>query len=358
MQRVKLTQDNLKEVLTKTKMVLQKDGLVVFPSDTVYGLAVNATSKSAVGKLLEFKERPANKAVSIAVADLDNAQKFVEISPKEERVLSTLLPGKFTIVLPSKHKVDSRLEAEDKTLGIRLPDYFFTKALSQSVSFPYTATSANLHSKGPHYSIETLFNTLSDKKKNLLDLVIDFGELPHSLPSTVINFSQNNYQTIRPGDFVFQKELNTLSHSEAETKSIAQTFLNSRLSAARTEGLVLILQGDLGVGKTVFAQGIGEALGIKRVVSPTFVTYYEYLTQNQNVSKMHHFDLYRLENKEELNQLGMEKLLSSKNLLIIEWGEKLGAYFSLFQKNAVQVYLVDIEETSPTNRNISIFSLK
>src|SRR3989339_1425688 len=148
MQRVKLTQDNLKEVLTKTKMVLEKDGLVVFPSDTVYGLAVNANSKSAVGKLLEFKERPANKAVSIAAADLDNAQKFVEISPKEERVLSTLLPGKFTIVLPSKHKVDSRLEAEDKTLGIRLPDYFFTKALSQGVSFPYTATSANLHSKG------------------------------------------------------------------------------------------------------------------------------------------------------------------------------------------------------------------
>ncbi|PJE64012.1 threonylcarbamoyl-AMP synthase, partial [Candidatus Roizmanbacteria bacterium CG10_big_fil_rev_8_21_14_0_10_45_7] len=149
MKRFIINSHNQDEAIASAVSTLSKGGLVVFPSDTVYGLAADATSDTAVTALLSFKERAPGKPVSIAVRDMAMLEHYVSISANNRNVLSTLLPGPFTAVLPSKHRTVLSLEAEDGSLGVRIPSHFFVEALSSAYPHPYTATSANIAGKGP-----------------------------------------------------------------------------------------------------------------------------------------------------------------------------------------------------------------
>ena len=88
--------------------VLQSGGLVIFPSDTVYGALVDSTNKKAVTKLIGFKNRPLGKPISIFVSDAKMLEEYV-IAGKNSSLLSKLLPGPFTVILDSKHKTEALL---------------------------------------------------------------------------------------------------------------------------------------------------------------------------------------------------------------------------------------------------------
>ncbi len=90
MRLIKLTPQNTKEILRHTVKVLKKGGLVVFPSDTVYGLLVDATNKLAVEKLIGFKERSAGKAISIFVSDMKMLKKIVKINKTKTNLLNNI----------------------------------------------------------------------------------------------------------------------------------------------------------------------------------------------------------------------------------------------------------------------------
>lgn len=357
MEIVKLKPNNIQSILIKAKTVLQNNGLVVFPSDTVYGLAVNALSKVAVQKLYAFKQRRIDQSVSIAVKDLKTAHQFFQINKEQQALLTTLLPGPYTVVLPSKHEAVTQLEAQNQTLGLRIPHYWFTKALSQALPFPYTATSANLHSKGPHYSLDSLLKTLSEKKKAMLDLLIDYGKLPFNPPSTVINLTSNQIKILRQGQFTLKKVSQHLSQSTSQTKQIAKQLLTKVIQNCHHQPVVMILQGDLGTGKTVFTQGLGQALKCEPIISPTFVIYYEYLTKTKTIKKLLHFDLYRLEEEADFAPLQIDQELKPGNLLVFEWGQKLGSIFNLIQKQKALTFLVDLKEISIKKRAINIYQI-
>lgn len=354
MKILRLNKNNLQKIVAETARVLQNNGLVVFPSDTVYGLAANALSAAAIYKLFQFKNRPINQSVSIAVKKLKDAQNYAEINSNQITVLRTLLPGPYTVVLKSKRQVAISLEAENGTLGIRIPDYWFTQALSQALSFPYTATSANLHGHGPHYSVQSLINTLSKKKKALLDLVIDFGTLAYHKPSTVINLAGSTVSMLRQGDYGFKLVQEIEIGSAEETTKVAQKLLQKYKPVLTNRALVFILQGDLGTGKTVFTQGLGSGLGINNIVSPTFVIYYEYLSKK---IKLHHFDLYRIENNEDLRIFKIENFIKPNNILVFEWGERIGSIFSLFRSDSVKLILVKFSDVAETKRQLTVYEL-
>jgi len=339
----------MKDIINKTINVLENGGLVIFPSDTVYGLLCDATNEEAVKKLIQFKNRPPGKAISV-FCDFNLLNELVKITKGQEKIIKEILPGPFTIILPSKHKVCKLLESEKGTLGIRIPKYQLINQLIQRYKKPVTATSANLANRPSRYSIKTLLNELSGKQRQMIDLVIDFGQLPRNKPSTVVDLTQPNVKILRQGDVVFSETKTFLSKSVDKTKSIARgVILSEAKNLAKrklNKPLIFIIEGEMGVGKTVFVKGIGESLGIKNIISPTFVIYYEY-------GNFYHFDLYQIEDKEEFKHLKIDKLLKPKNILCFEWGEKAGEIIDLLKSKGKIIY-VKMEYVNEKEREIKI----
>jgi tRNA threonylcarbamoyladenosine biosynthesis protein TsaE len=116
-------------------------------------------------------------------------------------------------------------------------------------------------------------------------------------------------------------KLKILSKNKEQTKNIALD-----LAKCLQESKVIALEGDLGSGKTTFIQGLALGLGIKsKISSPTFVIFKKYKVQNhQKLDWFYHFDLYRIENPEEIMDLGFEEIINNKHVIVaIEWAEKI-----------------------------------
>lgn len=335
MKTIKLKSNNINQVINNTITILKSNGLVIFPSDTVYGLLCDATNEIAVKKLIEFKNRPPGKAISV-FCNFELINKLVKINKQQQKIIKEILPGPFTVILPSKHQVNKSLESEKGSLGIRIPTFQLIKRLIQVFEKPVTATSANLAGRPAHYSINTLLNELSDKQKKLIDLMIDAGTLPRNKPSTIVDLTQSDVKILRQGDVDFSWSKIFLSKSASETKEIARGVISNEVrnlaKRKSNKPLIFIIEGELGVGKTVFVKGLGESLGINNIISPTFVIYYEY-------GNFYHFDLYRIEEKEEFKHLGIEKLLIPGNILCFEWGEKAGEIIGLLKSKGEIVYV-------------------
>lgn len=346
-----ITLSKIKESYDVVLEVLNQGGLVIFPSDTVYGLLCDASNPKAVDKLLNFKERPPGKAISVFCDTLGMIGSICTISSSQKKMLNNLLPGAYTVVLHSKHTLVTKLESEKGTLGVRIPKYEPVNELVKRFGKPITATSANLSGKNPHYSLESLLNTLSGKKRELLDLVVDAGKLPHNKPSTVIDLTQEELTVLRVGDTLLKEKQSIITKSEEETRAVASQLISTNYSAEKP--LVFILKGDLGSGKTVFTKGIAETYGIDDVVSPTFVIYYEYEIKNGPFKQLYHFDLYNITEEEEFNHLGIEKLLKPGNLFVFEWGEKLGNLYEVFKQQATIVF-VELEHLSNSERKLTV----
>ncbi len=344
MKIIKLNSGNVDQTINNTIEVLKSTGLVIFPSDTVYGLLVDATNKAAVEKLIAFKNRPVGKPISI-FTDIESMDQLVEINKDQQKVFEEILPGPFTIVLPSKHKVNKLLESETGTLGVRVPMYQPIKELVNKFKKPITATSANLAGRSPHYSIGSLLNELTEKQKELIDLIVDAGQLPKNKPSTVVDLSRPNVKILRQGNEDFIKSKVFRSRTSEETKNIAEQIFTKNYKKDE-KPLIFIIKGEMGVGKTVFVKGVGEKLGINNIVSPTYVIYYEY-------KNFYHFDLYQIEDREEFGNLGIDKFLVPGNILCFEWGEKAGEIIDLLSDKGNIVY-IEMKYISESEREIIV----
>ena len=116
------------------------------------------------------------------------------------------------------------------------------------------------------------------------------------------------------------------SRSAAETKKIAKLFAEELLKTKIGRGaFVVIFKGDLGAGKTTFIQGLMKGLGIKgKIMSPTFTLLRSYKVRNENFSKVHHFDCYRINEAEEIKELKFKELIKDpQNIILIEWPERI-----------------------------------
>ena len=342
--KIKISKKNINLTINQAIKTLQSGGLVIFPSDTVYGLLVDATNKAAVEKLIAFKNRPVGKPISVFTG-LGSMGQLVEINNDQQKVFEEILPGPFTIILPSKHKVNKLLESETGTLGVRIPMYRYIEVLVDQFRKPITATSANLAGRSPHYSIGSLLNELTEKQKKLIDLIVDAGQLPKNKPSTVVDLSRSNVKILRQGNEDFIKSKVFRSLTSEETKNIAGQIFTQNYKKDE-KPLIFIIKGEMGVGKTVFVKGIGEKLGINNIVSPTYVIYYEY-------KNFYHFDLYQIEDREEFGNLGIDKFLVPGNTLCFEWGEKAGEIIELLKDKGNIVY-IDMKYINEKEREITV----
>lgn len=345
---------NYNSVLRSAADSISAGELVVFPSDTVYILAVDPSNPTAVNKLLSFKNRWTGKAISIAVSDLSMAQKFVNLDENTKNLYRQLLPGPFTVVSPGLHRLAPGIEAEDGSLGVRIPDSKAILDLVNLLGKPITATSANLSGRTPNYSVATFLRPLSQKKQDLISLIVDAGKLARHKPSTVIDALGSDIKILRRGDLITGDSQTLISKSEQETGKIADFLLKKAIKLGTDKAIVFSLSGDLGCGKTVFSRSIGKKLGsTQKILSPTFVIYNQYPLKNSPFNIFYHFDLYRLSHEFEFEEINFLSHFAPKTIACLEWPENMGS--KLFHQLQDRSYLISLNFSylDPTTRQIS-----
>jgi len=343
------------EDLKRCIKILRNGGLIVAPSDTVYGLICDATNEEAVKKLIAVKNRPWGKPISVFVDSFEMMKSIVQVKD-HEALLKSLLPGPFTIILPSKNKVCSLLESERNTLGVRLTTSAWIQDVVHSYGKPLTATSANISGRSPHYEPHGFMKALSKEKRSMIDFVEDGGVLSRNKPSTIIDLTGSSLTLLRQGDILPLSKQSFNSSSAQETKKIATYVIEKHILNLNKKPLVFILKGEMGVGKTVFAQGLGEYLGAEKIVSPTYVIYYEYPVNKNNIHMFLHADLYNIDEPEEFSHLGFEDYLKSGTVLCIEWGERMGPLFKTIKERA-HVVAIEMNYKTEKEREIIINEL-
>jgi len=178
--------------------VIKRGWSIVYPTDTVYGLGVNALEPSDIERLFKIKKRPETKPVPIMVKDIEMAKQLAYIDARTERALREVWPGQVTVILEKRPIVPDILTAGRKTVGLKIPNHHFTQLLMESLNEPITATSANLSGEPSLCSAAEIIK-IFNKAYPRPDLILDAGELPPSPPSTVLDLTSSQPKITRVG---------------------------------------------------------------------------------------------------------------------------------------------------------------
>jgi L-threonylcarbamoyladenylate synthase len=170
-------------------------GIVAYPTDTTYALGVHALDPAALDRLLELKGRDPGQPLSIAVAGLAALEPLVELAPAARRVVSALLPGALTLVLPARVPLPAPLLSVGGFVGVRIPGQAFCEAFLRATGVPVTATSANPSGRPPALAPED-FSPFGPRFAAGLDLLIDGGATALHGPSTVVQIDAHGALTL------------------------------------------------------------------------------------------------------------------------------------------------------------------
>src|SRR5659263_397130 len=154
--------------IRKASDIIKKNGIVIYPTETVYGIGANIFSNIALEKVFAIKKRDKDKPVSVAVSDFGMMEDLVYIGEKEKRFIAMFLPGPVTIVLKKKEKVPDILTSGSGLVGIRFPAHETTIQLIQLAGVPITSTSANISGEAPPKRVAQI--------KIAADYIIDGGD--------------------------------------------------------------------------------------------------------------------------------------------------------------------------------------
>lgn len=187
----------MEKEIEKVVSILKKGGIVIFPTDTAFGIGCRIDDKKAVGRLFKIRKRPKTQATPVLVSSIEMAQEYLESIPKDviDKLIKPYWPGALTIILCcNKVKVPSLVRGGGSTVGIRIPNHPITPSLVKRVGFPILGPSANFHGKKTPYRFEDLDNKLI----KLVDYVVA-GECKLKQQSTVIDCSEKPWRIIRQG---------------------------------------------------------------------------------------------------------------------------------------------------------------
>ncbi len=362
MEILDIKKEKKEEIILKTLEVLKSGGIFVYPTETCYGIGVDATNEKAIQKLLSYKTRREGKPFSVVMAEKEMAKKYIDLNDMAENIYDNYLPGPITVVSKSLGGVVKDVESESGTLGIRVPDFDLILEISKKFKKPFTATSANMSYDPKPYSVESLLKYLPEKKKKLIDLILDAGELEKNETSTVVDTTLNTLNVLREGKVDFKSslkeknlELQAHTFSDQETQNFGSTAMLKYLDDVLENCVVFLLSGELGSGKTQFAKGIAKQLGVSKLVkSPTYNILNEYITSK---GKFVHIDTWRVYSWKEFETVGFESYLNKKNVIAIEWGEKFFKELEVFlkEKKNLKIFKVNFEYVNEKERMIKVF---
>lgn len=194
-----------KEKILFAAGIIKKGGLVVFPTDTIYGLGANAFLPETRKKIYRVKGRKFNKPLIFLIDEIKKIHPLISELPKEaEKLIKKYWPGPLSIIFKAS-PLGTILTGGSKTIGLRIPDNKIALSLITACGVPLATTSANISGKkSPVTGKETIKNL-----KNKVELILDSGETKYKLESTIINVSVTPFQLIREG-YIKKSELSKL----------------------------------------------------------------------------------------------------------------------------------------------------
>lgn len=185
--------DELDEIVD----IIKRDGIVVFPTETVYGIGGNALSENVIKNIYNIKKRPQEKALNILVKNKEEIKKYAYISNElEEEIIDKFMPGPITIILKKrKSQIPDLLTGNNDTIGIRIPDNDIVKKILEKCNLPIAAPSANISGKPSSIKLEDIKQDFDGK----VDAFIDGGKCKQNISSTIVKVIDGNIKILREG---------------------------------------------------------------------------------------------------------------------------------------------------------------
>jgi len=180
----------------KAASILNRGGIIIYPTETLYGIGTDAMNQEAVRRVFAIKGREEDKPVPILIRDRYMFDEFAEIPELGNLLIDRFLPGPLTLVLKKKKDFPGIITAESEKVAMRISGHPFVKRLFESLSGPITSTSANLSGMGNVYDFKSVFETFNGK----VELIVDSGTLQRSKGSTIVDLTVTPPSILREGD--------------------------------------------------------------------------------------------------------------------------------------------------------------
>ena len=220
--------------IQKAKEILQEDGLIAIPTETVYGLAANAFREEAVVKIFEVKNRPSFDPLIVHVDSIEKAEEIVLNFPgKAKELASRFWPGPLTLLLKKRTVIPDIVTSGLSTVALRIPDHPLTMDLLNGLDFPLAAPSANPFGYVSPTSVKHVNDQLGDK----IPYILDGGDCHVGIESTIIGFTNEEPEIYRLGGIPVEDiesvigEVNVKHHSSSRPE--APGLLESHYSPAK-----------------------------------------------------------------------------------------------------------------------------
>ena len=231
---------------------LIKNGeLVIFPTETVYGIGANALDENAVAKIFLAKGRPADNPLIVHIADRKTIEKIAkDITEVEQKLIDAFMPGPFTIILKKKDVLPSNVTGGLDTVAVRMPDNVIAKAIIQFSNCPIAAPSANISGRPSGTDIEEIRQELEGK----VSAIIDGGKTDIGLESTVVKVVDEIPIILRPGKITAEdiKSVvgkciidNTILSKVDENQKVESPGMKYKHYAPKTDCLLVYCEDDL-----------------------------------------------------------------------------------------------------------------
>jgi len=231
---------------------LIKNGeLVIFPTETVYGIGANALDENAVAKIFLAKGRPADNPLIVHIADRKTIDKIAkDITEVEQKLIDAFMPGPFTIILKKKDVLPSNVTGGLDTVAVRMPDNVIAKAIIQFSNCPIAAPSANISGRPSGTDIEEIRQELEGK----VSAIIDGGKTDIGLESTVVKVVDEIPIILRPGKITAEdiKSVvgkciidNTILSKVDENQKVESPGMKYKHYAPKTDCLLVYCEDDL-----------------------------------------------------------------------------------------------------------------
>lgn len=303
----------VKELNNDIKEEILKDNLIIFPTETVYGIGANALSEKAVNKIFEVKTRAKNNPLIVHLKDKSEIEKYAIISnPIEQKLIDTFMPGPFTIILKKKEIIPSCVTANMDSVGIRIPIHQMAHEFLELVNVPIAAPSANISSRPSGTKVDDI----KDEFDSLVPYIIDNGEATIGLESTVVKVIDNIPTILRPGFVTYEDIISLIGSCNIAPGVLTKLDNNTKVESpgmlykhyAPKTNCILVYSSKIDTLKQIINDNLDHKTIIIGSSKLKDIPCYHFLNYGDTLDEISHniFSLLRLADKYEANKIIIE----------------------------------------------------